>query len=60
MLRDEWGFDGLVMSDWGAVNDRVAGLAAGLDLEMPSSEGVLDRDIVAAVRAGRLDETVLD
>ena len=60
VLRDEWGFDGLVMSDWGAVNDRVAGLAAGLDLEMPSSEGVLDRDIVAAVRAGRLDERVLD
>ena len=60
VLRDEWGFDGLVMSDWGAVNDRVAGLAAGLDLEMPSSEGVLDRDIVAAVRAGRLDEQVLD
>jgi beta-glucosidase len=60
VLRDEWGFDGLVMSDWGAVNDRVAGLAAGLDLEMPSSDGVLDRDIVAAVRAGRLDETVLD
>ena len=60
VLRDEWGFDGLVMSDWGAVNDRVAGLAAGLDLEMPSSEGVLDRDIVAAVRAGQLDETVLD
>lgn len=60
VLRDEWGFDGLVVSDWGAVNDRVAGVAAGLDLEMPSSGGVLDRDIVAAVRGGQLDEAVLD
>lgn len=57
VLRDEWGFDGLVVSDWGAVNDRVAGVAAGLDLEMPSSGGRTDAEIVAAVRAGDLDET---
>jgi beta-glucosidase len=60
VLRDEWGFDGLVMSDWGAVNDRVAGVAAGLDLEMPASGGRTDAQLVAAVRDGRLDESVLD
>lgn len=56
VLRDEWGFDGLVVSDWGAVNDRVAGVAAGLDLEMPSSGGRTDAELVAAVRSGDLDE----
>ena len=60
VLRNEWGFDGFVMSDWGAVADRVKGLAAGLELEMPSSGGVNDKKIVDAVRAGRLDEAVLD
>jgi beta-glucosidase len=60
VLRDDWGFDGLVVSDWGAVNDRVAGVAAGLDLEMPASGGRTDKQLVDAVRAGTLDETVLD
>ncbi|WES63053.1 glycoside hydrolase family 3 C-terminal domain-containing protein [Microbacter sp. GSS18] len=60
VLRDEWGFEGLVVSDWGAVNERVAGVAAGLDLEMPSSNGVTDAQIVAAVREGSLDESVVD
>jgi beta-glucosidase len=60
ILRDEWGFDGLVVSDWGAVHDRVAALAAGLDLEMPPNLGVSDRAIVAAVADGRLDMAVLD
>jgi beta-glucosidase len=60
VLRNEWGFDGLVMSDWGAVDDRVAGVAAGLDLEMPSSGGVSDARIVEAVRSGELDEVDLD
>ncbi len=60
VLRDEWGFDGLVMSDWGAVNDRVVGVEAGLDLEMPASGGRTDAQLVAAVRDGRLDEAVLD
>jgi beta-glucosidase len=60
VLRDEWGFDGLVVSDWGAVHDRVAALAAGLDLEMPPDLGVSDAAIVAAVRSGELDEAVLD
>lgn len=60
VLRDEWGFEGLVVSDWGAVDDRVASLAAGLDLEMPSTGGRTDAEIVAAVRAGTVDESVLD
>lgn len=60
VLRDEWGFKGYVMSDWGAVNDRVKGLAAGLDLEMPSSGGLNDAKIVEAVKNGTLDEKVLD
>ena len=60
VLRDEWGFEGLVVSDWGAVNDRVAALAAGLDLEMPSSAGRTDAKIVEAVRSGALDESVVD
>ncbi len=60
ILRDEWGFRGLVMSDWGAVSDRVRGVQAGLDLEMPSSGGVNDREIVRAVREGRLDEGDVD
>ncbi|MFJ9085511.1 glycoside hydrolase family 3 C-terminal domain-containing protein [Streptomyces sp. NPDC102384] len=53
VLREEWGFDGLVMSDWGAVTDRVAALAAGCDVQMPP-DGT-DGEITAAVEAGRLD-----
>ena len=60
VLRDEWGFEGYVMSDWGAVNDRVKGLKAGLELEMPASDGHTDQEIVDAVRNGELDEAVLD
>jgi len=60
ILRDEWGFDGLVMSDWGAVADRVAGISAGLDVEMPSSEGAFDDDVRAAVAHGRLPLADLD
>ncbi|GAA0855721.1 glycoside hydrolase family 3 C-terminal domain-containing protein [Streptosporangium amethystogenes subsp. fukuiense] len=57
VLRQEWGFDGLVMSDWGAVNDRAAALAAGLDLQMPP-DGT-DRQVVAAVEDGRLDRAAV-
>nr|AGS53124.1 beta-glucosidase [uncultured bacterium contig00040] len=60
VLRDEWGFDGLVVSDWGAVNDRVKGVAAGLELEMPGGRRFNDDKIAAAVRSGELDEAVLD
>ncbi len=60
VLRDEWGYDGLVMSDWGAVSDRIKGIAAGLDLEMPGSGGVNDARIVEAVETGKLAEEDLD
>ncbi|WP_034621421.1 glycoside hydrolase family 3 C-terminal domain-containing protein [Cellulomonas sp. URHE0023] len=60
VLRDEWAFEGLVMSDWGAVHDRVPALAAGLDLQMPASTAGSDEAVVAAVRDGSLDEAVLD
>ena len=60
VLRREWGFDGVVVSDWGAVNDRPSGIDAGNDLEMPSSAGIGTRKIVEAVQAGTLDEAALD
>ena len=60
VLREEWGFDGVVVSDWGAVHDRVEALAAGLDLQMPSTQGRGDREIEQAVARGELDEAVLD
>lgn len=60
VLRQEWGFEGLVVSDWGAVNDRLVGLPAGLDLEMPSSGGRTDARLVAAVQAGTLAEEALE
>lgn len=60
LLRGEWGFEGVVVSDWGAIKDRVEALRAGLDLEMPGA-GDDGRDaIVAAVRDGRLDRAVVD
>jgi len=60
ILREEWGFDGLVVSDWGATVDRVQALAAGLDLEMPYLNGVRDARIVAAVESGALPMGDLD
>ncbi|MDQ0792373.1 glycoside hydrolase family 3 C-terminal domain-containing protein [Streptomyces sp. B1I3] len=60
ILRTEWGFDGIVMSDWGAVRNRVAALRAGLDLQMPGTGGRTDREIEDAVTRGDLDESVLD
>ena len=60
ILKDEWGHKGFVVSDWGAVNERVKGLAAGLELEMPSSGGIGDKKIVKAVKSGQLSEEVLD
>ena len=60
ILRGEWGFDGLVVSDWGGNNDRVEAVRAGSSLEMPASNGETDRHIVEAVRNGTLDEALLD
>lgn len=60
ILKDEWGFEGFVVSDWGAVNERDAGLENGLELEMPSSNGIGDKKIVEAVKNGQLSEEKLD
>ncbi|MCM1561779.1 MAG: glycoside hydrolase family 3 C-terminal domain-containing protein [Butyrivibrio sp.] len=60
ILRTKWGYHGCVVTDWGAVKDRVNGLLAGLDLEMPGGSGTQDQKIVEAVTSGRLDEAVLD
>ncbi len=60
ILRKEWGFDGMVVSDWNATNDRVAGIKAGMDLEMPTSGNKNDRRILAAIKNGDLTEQQLD
>lgn len=60
VLREEWGFEGAVVSDWNAVVDRVAALRAGMDLEMPGGDAGRDHEVLAAVRAGELDEAVVD
>lgn len=60
VLKEEWGHEGFVVSDWGAVNDRVKSVAAGMELEMPTSHGEGDRKIVEAVRSGALAEEKLD
>jgi beta-glucosidase len=60
ILKHEWGFDGLVVSDWGAVHDRVKALQGGLDLEMPGPQERRVRAVAEAIRAGALDEAVLN
>lgn len=60
VLRKEWGFQGLVVTDWGAANDRVKGVASGLDLEMPTSGGLNDKRVASAVESGELEEAILD
>lgn len=60
ILRDRWGFDGFVMSDWGGINDRVQGLSAGTDLEMPGSGDYNGNKIIEAVKTGRLPIEKLD
>jgi beta-glucosidase len=60
ILKNEWGFEGLVVSDWGAVHDRVAALRGGLDWEMPGPQERRVKAVIEAVRAGELDESILD
>ena len=60
ILRKDWGFHGMVVTDWGAVKDRVKGLLAGVDLEMPGGPGTQDAAIVEAVKNGTLEEAVVD
>jgi len=60
ILREEWGFGGVVVSDWGAVSNRVAGVPAGLDLEMPDSADFHRQPLLDALRSGELEEAALD
>lgn len=60
ILRDEWGFDGLVVTDWGAMNDRIEGFRAGCDLNMPGGSAYMEKDVLAAVKAGTLPESAVD
>lgn len=60
ILKDDWGYEGMVVTDWGGNNDRVEGLIAGNHLEMPSTNGETDKDIVKAVKEGLIDEALLD
>ena len=60
ILRDEWGFDGFVVSDWGGSNDHVEGVRAGSHLEMPTTSGDSDEELIQAVTDGTIDERLLD
>ncbi|MBN1874343.1 MAG: glycoside hydrolase family 3 C-terminal domain-containing protein [Anaerolineae bacterium] len=60
ILKEEWGYEGVAVTDWGAMNERVDALVAGLDLEMPGSNNGNDAKIVVAIRDGTLDEVILD
>lgn len=60
ILRREWGFGGMVVTDWGAMNDRIEGFRAGCDLNMPGGSAYMERDVLAAVKAGTLPESAVD
>lgn len=60
ILRDEWGFDGMVVTDWGAMNDRIEGFLAGCDLNMPGGSDYMEKEVLAAVKAGTLPESAVD
>jgi beta-glucosidase len=59
ILRESWGFRGAVVTDWGAMHDRVAAYLAGTDLEMPGNRGASDAEVFAAIRGGRLPAAVV-
>ena len=59
-LRKKWGYEGVIVTDWGAMNDRVESFKASLDLEMPGSKGYFDADVASAIKNGALDESLLD
>lgn len=60
ILREEWGFEGLVMTDWGAMHDRIAGFRAGCDLNMPGGSNYMAQEVLAAVARGELEEAEID
>ena len=60
ILRGEWDFDGLVITDWGAMNDRIEGFRAGCDLNMPGGSGYMERAVLAAVQSGQLSERLVE
>ena len=60
ILRAEWGFDGMVVTDWGAMNDRIAAMKAGCDLNMPGANTYMEKELAEAVRSGQLDEAYID
>ena len=60
ILRTQWGFDGMVVTDWGAMNDRIKGFRAGCDLNMPGGSGFLEKECALAVKNGTPSETDID
>lgn len=60
ILRTEWGFDGMVVTDWGAMNDRIEGFRAGCDLNMPGGSDYMEKDVLQAVKDGTLPESCVD
>ncbi len=60
ILRTEWGFDGMVVTDWGAMNDRIEGFLAGCDLNMPGGSEYMEKEVLQAVKEGALPESCID
>ena len=60
VLRQQWGFDGMVVTDWGAMSDRIEGFRAGCDLSMPGGSAYMEQETLEAVRSGKLSEKLVD